>query len=95
MVAEPPSLALHYPVRSMAVPRDFVRHDAGGSPTPRLNARLNAASDRGAPQATRSAPAAATTRLRAGTPSAEAAHAVHREAHGLVAEEIYEVEEHQ
>jgi len=60
-----------------------------------LNARLNAASDRGAPQATRSAPAAATTRLRAGTPSAEAAHAVHREAHGLVAEEIYEVEEHQ
>ena len=27
-------------------------------------------------------------------PSAEAAHAVHREAHGLVAEEIYEVEEH-
>ncbi len=28
-------------------------------------------------------------------PSAEAAHAVHREAHGLVAEEIYEVEEHE
>ncbi len=27
-------------------------------------------------------------------PSAEAAHAVHREAHGLVAEEIYQVEEH-
>jgi hypothetical protein len=27
-------------------------------------------------------------------PSADAAHAVHREAHGLVAEEIYEVEEH-
>ena len=26
-------------------------------------------------------------------PSAEAAHTVHREAHGLVAEEIYEVEE--
>jgi len=25
----------------------------------------------------------------------EAAQAVHREAHGLVAEEIYEVEEHQ
>jgi len=79
----------------MTVPCDFVRHDAGGSPTPRLNARLNAASDRGAPQSTRSAPAAATTRIRAGTPSAEAAHAVHREAHGLVAEEIYEVEEHQ
>jgi len=32
---------------------------------------------------------------RPGRPSAEAAHAVHREAHGLVAEEIYEVEEHQ
>jgi hypothetical protein len=28
-------------------------------------------------------------------PSAEAAHAVHREAHGLVAEEIYLVEEHE
>ena len=27
-------------------------------------------------------------------PSAEAAHAVHAEAHGLVAEEIYQVEEH-
>ena len=27
-------------------------------------------------------------------PSAEAAHAVHREAHGLLAEEIYQVEEH-
>jgi hypothetical protein len=27
-------------------------------------------------------------------PSAEAAHTVHREAHGLVAEEIYQVEEH-
>ncbi|HET7078230.1 MAG TPA: DUF4242 domain-containing protein [Chloroflexia bacterium] len=26
-------------------------------------------------------------------PSAEAAHAVHREAHGLVADEIFEVEE--
>lgn len=28
-------------------------------------------------------------------PSAEAARAVHEEAHGLVAEEIYEVEEHE
>ena len=28
-------------------------------------------------------------------PSSEAAHAVHREAHGLVAEEIYQVEEHE
>jgi hypothetical protein len=28
-------------------------------------------------------------------PSAEAAHAVHREAHGLLAEEIYQVEEHE
>jgi len=28
-------------------------------------------------------------------PSAEAAHTVHREAHGLVADEIYEVSEHQ
>jgi hypothetical protein len=27
-------------------------------------------------------------------PSAAAAHAVHREAHGLVAQEIYQVEEH-
>jgi hypothetical protein len=27
-------------------------------------------------------------------PNAEAAHAVHRHAHGLVADEIYEVEEH-
>ena len=27
-------------------------------------------------------------------PDAEAAHKVHREAHGLVADEIYEVEEH-
>lgn len=27
-------------------------------------------------------------------PSADAANAVHREAHGLVADEIYEVEEH-
>lgn len=27
-------------------------------------------------------------------PSAEAAHAVHHEAHGLVADEIYQVEEH-
>jgi len=27
-------------------------------------------------------------------PSADAAHAVHREAHGLVAEEIFQVEEH-
>ena len=27
-------------------------------------------------------------------PSAEAAHTVHREAHGLVADEIYEVSEH-
>jgi hypothetical protein len=28
-------------------------------------------------------------------PSAEAARAVHREAHGLLAEEIYQVEEHE
>jgi Nickel responsive protein SCO4226-like len=27
-------------------------------------------------------------------PTAEAAHAVHREAHGLVADEIFQVEEH-
>jgi hypothetical protein len=27
-------------------------------------------------------------------PNAEAAHAVHREAHGLVAQQVYEVEEH-
>ena len=28
-------------------------------------------------------------------PDAEAAHTVHREAHGLVADEIYEVSEHE